>query len=174
MFDLLRKLLPARAQSVAHGAHHRARRRRPRALDAARLCGAGARGLCEERHRASRGAAGRRERRRRCRSLLYEGDAERDTHPLLDLLARPNPRQDGAAFLESVARICCSPATPMSRRSASTGEDGAPVRELYALRPDRMQVVPGPDGWPEAYEYTVGGATRALRPERRRCRRSCI
>ncbi len=34
--------------------------------------------------------------------------------------------------------------------------DGA-VRELYALRPDRMKVVPGPDGWAEAYEYSVGG-----------------
>jgi HK97 family phage portal protein len=34
--------------------------------------------------------------------------------------------------------------------------DGA-VRELYALRPDRMKVVPGADGWAEAYEYGVGG-----------------
>jgi phage portal protein BeeE len=31
--------------------------------------------------------------------LLYEGTREHDTHPLLDLLAHPNPRQDGAAFL---------------------------------------------------------------------------
>ena len=35
--------------------------------------------------------------------MLYEGAAEHDTHPLLDLLARPNPRQDGASLLESVA-----------------------------------------------------------------------
>ena len=33
------------------------------------------------------------------------------------------------------------------------------VRELYALRPDRMKVVPGPDGWPQGYEYTVAGST---------------
>jgi phage portal protein BeeE len=33
------------------------------------------------------------------------------------------------------------------------------VRELYALRPDRMKLVPGPDGWPEAYDYTVAGST---------------
>jgi phage portal protein BeeE len=33
------------------------------------------------------------------------------------------------------------------------------VRELHALRPDRMKVVPGPDGWPEAYEYSVAGQT---------------
>ncbi len=34
------------------------------------------------------------------------------------------------------------------------------VRELHALRPDRMRVVPGPDGWPEAYEYDGGGPQR--------------
>jgi HK97 family phage portal protein len=39
------------------------------------------------------------------------------------------------------------------------GQKGAEVRELYALRPDRMKVVPGPDGWPEAYEYTIGART---------------
>jgi HK97 family phage portal protein len=36
--------------------------------------------------------------------------------------------------------------------------DGVP-RELHALRPDRMRVVPGPDGWPSGYEYTVGSET---------------
>ncbi len=30
-------------------------------------------------------------------------------------------------------------------------------RELYALRPDRMKVVPVHEGWPESYEYNVGG-----------------
>lgn len=34
--------------------------------------------------------------------------------------------------------------------------DGTP-RALFALRPDRMRVVAGADGWPVAYEYTVGG-----------------
>ena len=36
---------------------------------------------------------------------------------------------------------------------------GGRLRELHALRPDRMKVVPGADGWPEAYEYTAGGDT---------------
>ena len=31
--------------------------------------------------------------------------------------------------------------------------------ELYALRPDRMRIVPGPNGWPIRYEYKVGGRT---------------
>ena len=28
--------------------------------------------------------------------------------------------------------------------------------ELFALRPERVSVVPGPDGWPAAYKYKVG------------------
>ena len=35
---------------------------------------------------------------------------------------------------------------------------GCEVHELHALRPDRMKVIPGPDGWPEAFEYAAGGA----------------
>src|ERR1700675_1218907 len=34
--------------------------------------------------------------------VLYEGANERDAHPLLDLIRRPNPRQDCASYLESV------------------------------------------------------------------------
>ena len=110
--------------------------------------------------------------RRRCTFLLYEGAAERDRHPLLDLLARPNPRQDGAAFLEA---LYCASAARRQRLCRGGDASTVAVRELYALRPDRMRVVPGADGWPEAYDYTVAGphacaSTRA----RRRCRRSCI
>ena len=85
--------------------------------------------------------------------LLYEGEAERDTHPLLDLIARPNPRQDGAAFLESVAAHLLLAGNAYIENVSLDGV----VRELHALRPDRMRVVPGGDGWPEAYEYHVGG-----------------
>ena len=35
--------------------------------------------------------------------VLYEGEAELTTHPLIDLMKRPNPRQDGSAFLEAIA-----------------------------------------------------------------------
>jgi len=35
--------------------------------------------------------------------VLYEGTAEHDSHPLLNLMRRPNPRQDGASLLEAVA-----------------------------------------------------------------------
>jgi len=88
--------------------------------------------------------------------VLYEGDAERSAHPLLDLVRRPNPRQDGAAFLDAVASHLLLAGNAYIEAVALPGDT---VREFYALRPDRMKVVPGPDGWPLAYEYTVGGNT---------------
>jgi HK97 family phage portal protein len=91
--------------------------------------------------------------------LLYEGAAERDKHPLLDLLARPNPRQEQAAFLEAVCTHLMLAGNAYVEAVALDGADGREVRELYALRPDRMRVVPGPDGWAEAYEYTAAGRT---------------
>jgi HK97 family phage portal protein len=89
--------------------------------------------------------------------LVYEGPVQREPHPLLDLLARPNPRQEGAAFLEAV---CAHLLLAGNAYVEAVTVEGA-VRELYALRPDRMGVVPGPDGWPEYYEYAIGG--RSLR-----------
>ena len=64
MFDGLQETSArARDQDVAHRAAHPVRERRPGAVDAARLRGAGARGLCLQRDRASRSEA----RRRECR-----------------------------------------------------------------------------------------------------------
>ena len=90
--------------------------------------------------------------------VLYEGEAELTAHPLLDLIQRPNPRQDGASFLESVASYLLLSGNVYIEAVGLTGE-ATSVRELYALRPDRMKVVPGPDGWPQGYDYTVCGQT---------------
>ena len=105
-----------------------------------------------------------------CSFLVYDGAKLYDAHPLADLLARPNPRQEGAAFLESVAAhlmIAGNAYVEAVTLGAGTGagHDGAQaqVRELYALRPDRMRVVPGADGWAQAYDYTVG--SRSVRFE---------
>jgi HK97 family phage portal protein len=38
----------------------------------------------------------------------------------------------------------------------AVGVDGE-IRELYALRPDRMSVVPDGSGWPVAFEYSANG-----------------
>lgn len=91
--------------------------------------------------------------------VLYEGTAERDSHPLLDLVRRPNPRQDGASLLEAIASHLLLAGNAYIEAVGLGGEGEAHVRELYALRPDRMKLLPGPNGWPQAYEYAVGGST---------------
>ena len=92
--------------------------------------------------------------------VLYDGASELTAHPLLDLMARPNPRQDGASFMESVASHLLLAGNAYVEAVGLSGEGAAQqVRELYALRPDRMKVVPGPDGWPQGFEYTVAGST---------------
>ena len=90
-----------------------------------------------------------------CAYLVEEGAGTRDRHPLIELIARPNPRQDGAQFVQSVATYLLLAGNAYIEAVAL---DGAP-RELHVLRPDRMKLVPGADGWPEAYEYTVAGRT---------------
>jgi HK97 family phage portal protein len=93
--------------------------------------------------------------------LLYEDERELDAHPLLDLLARPNPRQSGAAFLECLIGHLLVAGNGYVEAAQL---DGIP-RELHALRPDRMKVVPGSDGWPEAYDYSVGVETVRFRQD---------
>jgi HK97 family phage portal protein len=40
---------------------------------------------------------------------------------------------------------------------------GDAPRELHVLRSDRMKIVPGANGWPEAFDYAVGGTTIRFR-----------
>lgn len=85
--------------------------------------------------------------------LLYDGDEELFSHPLLDLMAEPNREQATADFLESWYGYLLVSGNVFAEAVAINGT----VKELHVLRPDRMKVVPGTDGWPEAYEYHVGG-----------------
>jgi len=77
-----------------------------------------------------------------------------DTHPVLALMARPNGAQGRAELLEALyAQLLLSGDGYVE---AVGGDMGVPL-ELHILRSDRMSVVPGADGWPVAYEYTVSG-----------------
>ena len=87
--------------------------------------------------------------------LLYAGDDEITEHPMLSLVSRPNPLQAAPDLFESFYGHLLVAGNAYLE---AVGIDGEP-RELHSLRPDRMKVVPGPDGWPEAYEYTVSGRT---------------
>ena len=81
-------------------------------------------------------------------------------HPLLDLLARPNPLQGKLELIESVVCHlylygntyieCVGPSD--GRRSMENFP-----KELYVLRPDRMRVIPDPIHYVGGYEYSVSG-----------------
>ena len=84
--------------------------------------------------------------------IVFADGARRDEHPLSRLLARPNPEQSGAEWLEALYGAL---QTAGNAYAEAVGE-GAP-EELWTLRPDRVKVAPGPDGWPAAWEYSVDG-----------------
>ena len=85
--------------------------------------------------------------------LLQDETTRYESHPVLDLLARPNPLQGRAELFEALfGQILL---TGNGYVEAVGGETGMPL-ELHVLRSDRMSLVPGADGWPVAYDYTVG------------------
>jgi HK97 family phage portal protein len=85
--------------------------------------------------------------------LLYEGTAEIEDHPLIGLLRRPSLDHTGTDFLEAWYGFLLVSGNAYIEAVALDGD----LRELHILRPDRMKVIPGADGWPEGYEYTVCG-----------------
>jgi HK97 family phage portal protein len=85
--------------------------------------------------------------------VLQDCERRFDLHPLLDLVERPNPVQGRADLLEAVyAQLLL---TGNAYLEAAPGLGTLPG-ELHVLRSDRMALVPGADGWPVAYDYTVG------------------
>ena len=94
--------------------------------------------------------------------LMYQGANEIETHPLLDIMRRPNPSQSGREFIENIVSYLLLAGNSYIEVSSL---DNTP-RELMTLRPDRMKVVPGSDGWPDHYEYSVYGETAKLPADR--------
>lgn len=86
--------------------------------------------------------------------VLQDADRRYETHPVLSLLDAPNPAQTRADLLEALfGQILLSGNGYLEAGLTASGD---PI-ELHVLRSDRMSLVPGPDGWPIAYDYTVGG-----------------
>ncbi len=86
--------------------------------------------------------------------VLQDANTRYDSHPMLRLVESPNPAQGRAELFEALyGQLLLSGDAYLE---AVGGADGTPV-ELHVLRSDRMSLVPGADGWPVAYDYTVGG-----------------
>lgn len=86
--------------------------------------------------------------------LVLQDQAQRyETHPMLSLIRRPNVAQGRAEMMEALfGQLLLSGNAYVE---AVQAEEGLPL-ELHVLRSDRMSVVPGADGWPVGYDYTVG------------------
>ena len=84
-----------------------------------------------------------------------------DEHPLAALLRRPNGRQSGGEMLEAVYAYLQTAGNAYLQAGLVEGE----VKALFCLRPDRMKVVAGADGWPIAYDYSAGGRTQRIRQD---------
>lgn len=78
-------------------------------------------------------------------------------HRILELLKKPNPSYGGAEFFENIYsyKMLSGNAYILAVKS-NYGE----VKELYFLRPDRVEVVPGKNTLPAGYIYKVGDVKR--------------
>lgn len=89
------------------------------------------------------------------RWVVKNGEDEVEDGPLVRLLDRPNPGQSFSEYAEAVVGYRLIAGNSYEERLDVRGEP----KELYALRPDRMRVVPGADGFPVRYEYKLNGKT---------------
>jgi len=93
----------------------------------------------------------------------FEGSGARRralaAHPVLALLARPNPIMARSEFFEAVTGYLLIAGNSFIEAvtAGDMGAGGAP-RELWPLRPDRMKVIAGKTGLPQGYVYSLGGA----------------
>ncbi|MEE4209560.1 MAG: phage portal protein [Parvularcula sp.] len=85
--------------------------------------------------------------------VLQDGDVRYDSHPTLSLIENPNHAQGRAELLEALYGQLIL--TGNAYVEAVEGLAETPD-ELHILRSDRMNIVPGADGWPVAYEYAIG------------------
>jgi HK97 family phage portal protein len=89
---------------------------------------------------------------------LVLGDGKGGTHPLAHVFARPNPEQSGPELMEAFYGHLQIAGNGWLELVAL---DGVP-REICALRPDRVRIIPGKSGWPAGWEHDGGGVKRRM------------
>jgi HK97 family phage portal protein len=87
---------------------------------------------------------------------VKRGDTILESHELLTLLQRPNPKAGGAAFVRDYVAM-----HQISGNAYMLGVGTASkVRELYVMRTDTIKVIEGADGLPTGYRQEVAGRKR--------------
>ncbi len=86
--------------------------------------------------------------------VLTRGDDRISEHPLLNLLARPNPRLKGENFLYNFVGYYMIAGNSYALK---VGPEGGQPKELWLMRPDTMKVVEGADGLAAGFEQHVLG-----------------
>lgn len=74
------------------------------------------------------------------------------------LLDRPHADQSGTELLEGLYAFLHLSGNAYLELLTLEGRP----REIVALRPDRMRVIPGARGWPDGWEYSLSGQRRRL------------
>lgn len=95
------------------------------------------------------------------RLVLRSADQELTNHWLIDLLNKPGPHLSRTSLLETLTAHLLLEGNAYLLAAFA---DGMP-RALYPLRPDRVRVKAGTDGWPTGYLYTAGRQTITLAPD---------
>ncbi len=89
---------------------------------------------------------------------LHITDRGGKPHGFTALLKRPNPEQSGPELLEAFFGHLQIAGNGWLELVALEGEP----REICALRPDRVRIIPGASGWPTGWEHEVNGIKRRL------------
>jgi HK97 family phage portal protein len=92
---------------------------------------------------------------------VVDGGKVMADHPLLTLLSHPNSEQSGATLYECLYGYLETAGNAYLEAVTLGGE----VKELYALRPDRMKALIGASGWADGWEYSVAGRKTVFRSD---------
>ncbi len=95
---------------------------------------------------------------------VYDGDVKLDNHPLIDLLARPNPLMAGVEYFQALYSHLLLSGNAYAVKVDINNQPS----ELHILRPDRIRIVASKTTIPTAYQYVLGGKvieTYEIEPE---------
>lgn len=88
---------------------------------------------------------------------VFDGDIKLDNHPIIKLLERPNPLQAGNEFFKALYSYLLLSGNSYVLRVSG----GQIIKELWLLRPDRVEIKPSNNLIPKSYCYKLSGKTVA-------------